>query len=86
MFNCDKCGACCKSIAGIELLANLDRGDGVCKYLNEVSNLCEIYNERPLLCNVEKSYEYFFSEYFTWEEFKALNYAACEKLKNKIDE
>ena len=85
MFRCDKCGLCCRSIAGIEIYANLDRGDGICKFLNEESNLCEIYDERPLLCNVDKSYDYFFSSYMTKEEYEAVNYAACQQLKSKLE-
>ena len=42
MFECDKCGACCRSLKRSELYSKLDRGDGVCKYLND--NLCSIYD------------------------------------------
>lgn len=83
MFKCDKCGLCCKSIAGIEIYADLDRGDGICKYFDEELNLCKIYEERPLLCNVDKSYESYFSLYMTREEYEAINYAACQQLKNQ---
>lgn len=42
MFNCEKCGACCKIVG--------------CSYLTE-DNLCSIYNDRPDICRVDKMYE-----------------------------
>ena len=85
MFVCDKCGLCCRALAGIEVFKALDRGDGICKYLNEQSNMCEIYEERPLLCNVDKSYGVFFSKYMTRKEYDTLNTEACQQLKLKFN-
>lgn len=79
MFNCDKCGECCRNIGGIEIYAELDRGDGVCKYLS--GNLCSIYEKRPLLCRVDESYELYFKEKLSKEEYYDLNYSACKRLK-----
>ena len=79
IFQCDKCGACCRSIAGIEILQELDRGDGVCKFLQ--NNLCTIYVNRPLVCRVDECYTAFFQEKMSKEEFYQLNYQACEDLK-----
>lgn len=81
MFNCDKCGECCRHIKGIPLYKDLDRGDGVCKYLHE--NLCSIYEERPLKCRVDDCYELFFKMQMTKEEFYQINYRICKQLKNK---
>lgn len=36
MFECDKCGECCRHLKGISIYAELDRGDGICKYLKEI--------------------------------------------------
>lgn len=79
-FPCTSCGACCKSIKGIEFLKEFDRGDGCCKYLNE-RNLCSIYDERPLLCNINHAYETIFSASFSVEEFYSINADACNKLQ-----
>ena len=57
MFRCNKCGECCRNLQGISIYADLDRGDGICKYLK--GNLCSIYNERPLLCRIDDCYEHF---------------------------
>lgn len=80
MFSCDKCGACCQNLHLSPLYAELDRGDGVCKYLSE--NLCSIYESRPLLCRVDESYEKFFKEVMSIEEYYRINLDVCKKLKN----
>ncbi len=67
MFGCTKCGACCRrikeAVEGIDFLANLfeiDRKElefpykwnekGECEKL--INNMCSVYEQRPLLCNV----------------------------------
>ncbi|MBQ9206302.1 MAG: YkgJ family cysteine cluster protein [Treponema sp.] len=81
MFDCDKCGLCCSHIGGNVLYKDLDRGDGVCKFLKE--NLCSIYEERPLLCRVDESWKNIFSSKMTLEQFYELNYQGCKTLKEK---
>lgn len=84
MFKCDKCGLCCSNIGNSKIYKDLDRGDGVCKYLRD--NLCSIYETRPLLCRVDESYEQFFSEEISREDFYELNYKACKALKERYKE
>lgn len=79
MFVCDKCGACCRHLDMSPLYNELNRGDGVCKFLRE--NLCSIYENRPLLCRVDESYDAFFLETMSKDEYNRLNYEACDKLK-----
>lgn len=79
MFKCDVCGCCCRNLKNSELYAELDRGDGVCKYLS--GNLCSIYENRPLLCRVDESYDLLFSSLMTREEFYKRNEKGCKKLK-----
>lgn len=81
MFYCDKCGLCCRNVNNSEIYKDLDRGDGVCKYLNEITNLCKVYDERPLICNVDKMYDTYFSEKINRDEYYTLNYKACNELK-----
>lgn len=83
-FLCDKCGLCCRNIKGIGELKNFDRGDGVCKYLNEKTNLCEIYENRPLICRVDEMYEKYFYKFYDRETYYELNYKVCKKLKGEI--
>lgn len=81
MFECDKCGECCRHLKGISIYSELDRGDGICKYLK--GNLCSIYEDRPLFCRIDDCYEQFLKEEYTRDEFYRLNYEICYKLKNK---
>ncbi|MCR8744295.1 YkgJ family cysteine cluster protein [Romboutsia lituseburensis] len=83
-FDCDKCGRCCKSLNLNELYRNLDRGDGICKHLDELDNKCSIYNNRPMICNVNKIYNKYFAEIYTLEEYHIINKRSCKKLRKDI--
>lgn len=80
-FLCIKCGACCRNLGLLELYKDLDRGDGVCIYFNEETNLCSIYEIRPLICRVEEGYR-LVSQQISYEEYICLNYKACKDLQN----
>lgn len=79
-FTCDCCGLCCKSIGGIPQLRWFDRGDGVCRHLTD-ANLCDIYESRPEVCNIEMMYSRFSSE-MTKAEYFSMMAASCNYLKN----
>ena len=79
MFKCSVCGECCRNLDKSQIYKELDRGDGVCKYLE--GNKCSIYNERPLLCIVDEAFEVYFKNIMSKEEYYNLNYEACYKLK-----
>ena len=83
MFKCDKCGLCCSNVGSYPLYSDLDRGDGKCRHFDDKTNLCTIYENRPIKCNVDKFYELYYSEKMSKEEFYNLNYEACKKLKSK---
>lgn len=83
MFNCSKCGECCKHVYLSELYKDFDRGDGTCRYLDLETNLCSIYETRPILCQVDACYEKYFKSKLSLEEYYKINYDACKKLKNK---
>ena len=83
MFYCDKCGLCCKKVYASDIYANLNRGDGICKYYDDSTRLCKIYNRRPLMCNVDLAYEKIFKHIMTKEEYYNANYKACKLLKSK---
>ena len=80
MFECDCCGCCCRNLNKSELYTELDRGDGVCKYLLE--DLCSIYENRPLLCKVDECYELYFYNIMKRDEYYRLNKVECKKLKD----
>lgn len=79
MFECSKCGECCRHLSLSDLYRELDRGDGVCKYLS--GNLCSIYESRPVLCRVDESFDLFFQGNMSRAEYYRLNYEACKKMK-----
>ena len=82
-FRCIKCGLCCKNIQLVPQLHEYHNGDGICRFLDLKTNLCSIYNHRPDICNVEKSYELYFSNHYTEEEYLEMNYIGCETLWRK---
>lgn len=79
MFNCDKCGSCCRNLDKSKLYEDLDRGDGTCKFLKD--NLCTIYENRPLKCRVDDCYDNFFCEQISREEYYRINKKACRILR-----
>ncbi len=81
MFKCTCCGMCCRNLDKSDVYKELDRGDGTCKYLD--GNKCSIYDERPLLCRIDESYEVYFKEQYSLEEYYELNYSICRKLQKR---
>lgn len=81
MYPCEHCGTCCRNLKKSDIYADLDRGDGICRYL--VGNDCSIYESRPLLCRIDESYDMFFSENMSKETYYELNKKACKMLKDK---
>lgn len=79
-FKCRKCGLCCRNLDKSSLYEELHNGDGVCKYLNLHTNLCTIYDNRPTLCNIELSYNLYFSDKLSLEDYYNLNYEGCENI------
>ncbi len=84
MFKCDCCGLCCMNLAESDLYADLDRGDGICKYFIEETKLCSIYLSRPDKCNIDKMYEIYFRNYVSLEEYYHMNYESCSLLKKGV--
>ena len=83
MFKCDCCGLCCMNLNNSPLYDDLNRGDGICKYLDCNTMLCTIYNSRSLKCCVDKAYEVWFKNTMTKQEYYELNYEACRRLKEE---
>ena len=90
-FKCVQCGICCRNIHLVEELKSFDLGNGVCKYLDTETNLCRIYEERPEICNIEKSFDNYYKNFMSEDEYLELNYKGCQllweqkKIKKKID-
>ena len=81
MFLCDKCGCCCRKVGTSPIGKYLALENGICKYLDTATNLCTIYNERPIFCNVDKYYELFLANQMTKDVFFNLNKQICKELQ-----
>lgn len=79
MFICDMCGECCRNLNLSEIYSDLNDGTGKCKYL--CGNKCSIYHNRPLKCRIDESYDAYFSDKMSREEYYKLNYDVCDILK-----
>ena len=78
MFPCDRCGLCCRHIKRDKM----PNENGVCKYLDENTNLCKIYENRPVICRVDDYYERYCKDTMTREEFYAVNLENCKMIKS----
>lgn len=83
-FNCSRCGSCCRAVDLHHWYSNLDRGDGVCKNLNELSSECSIYETRPDLCRVVEQYSALFSVSMTINEYITQTKSACKFLQERL--
>lgn len=81
MFNCEQCGACCRNVGKTKLGKHLALPNGICKYLDQKTNLCTIYKDRPIYCNVDKYYEKYLSDKMSKQEFYNMNKKECDKLQ-----
>lgn len=82
MFVCVKCGLCCRNIGDIPELADFHTGDGVCIHLSG-DNLCDIYPNRPDICNVEKMFELYYKKKMSKLEYEKMNTEGCNALQCK---
>ncbi len=84
-FPCNHCGWCCQNLQNHELYKDLDRGNGVCIHFNTVDNSCTIYNDRPLICNINAMYHVMFST-MNYDDYINLNIDACRsaQIENKL--
>ena len=80
-YPCERCGECCRHVDLIAEMKNFDQGGGVCKHLT-AENLCEIYSERPPLCNGEYLYKNFYSD-MTVEDFHQLMNMLCKDVRRR---
>lgn len=81
MFPCDKCGECCRNVYKVQQLKHLALPNGICKHLDQDTNLCKIYQQRPLHCNIDAYYDIFVKGTMSIEDFYAMNLKCCKELK-----
>ena len=83
-FECEKCGRCCKNLKGFIEAYQIDfpykpKEDGSCEMLGE-DNLCKVYENRPITCNLEKFGKVLKMDEKEWYE---LNKKGCEMLREQ---
>jgi len=88
MFPCTSCGLCCQHISSIKELKKFDLGNGVCKYLNTLTNQCCIYETRPEICRVDEMYDKKYNKFYSKKDFYLINAEACNhlQLQHKLDD
>ncbi|MBH2029245.1 MAG: YkgJ family cysteine cluster protein [Moraxellaceae bacterium] len=79
-FPCTACGKCCRKVGFSSQTQFLDRGDSVCRYFNEKTNLCNIYEDRPIVCRIQDYYKTYLSSQIGWIDFIEINQEICKKL------
>jgi Fe-S-cluster containining protein len=82
IFECKKCGQCCRNIGKTGLLKEYENENGECIHLTK-DNLCDIYENRPDICNVKKMYELHFQQYMTYKEYLQYNCEICQVLNEE---
>ena len=82
-FPCVQCGICCRNIGNATFAKDMVLPSGVCKHLDEETNLCRIYSARPIFCNVDAFYDKYLSGKMTREEFYRQNKQACRKFQGR---
>ena len=53
-------------------------------HLDEYTNICSIYHDRPDKCNIDKVYDLCFKDQISRDEFYKLNYEVCNKYKKEV--
>lgn len=79
LFKCDSCGLCCLRIESI--LPEFALKDGSCCYLNKETNVCKIYSDRPLKCNVSKFYDRTMKYFISEDRYYTNQAIMCELIK-----
>lgn len=82
-FPCERCGICCRNIGNAPFAKDMVLPNGICKHLDEETNLCRIYSTRPVFCNVDSFYDKYLSQKMTREEFYRQNKQACRKFQRR---
>lgn len=81
MFPCSQCGNCCRIVGKSFWGKSMALADGSCKWFDKRTNLCTIYSERPLMCNVDECYKKFYSKQMSINDFYKINQQVCNRLQ-----
>jgi len=78
-LDCSKCNApCCRHVTA----DFLKEKDGTCcKWLDKERNICMIYDDRPLICNVDKWWKERLQGKISLEEWYEIQADSCDELR-----
>lgn len=76
---------CCQNISHIPELKDFNLGNGICKYFDFQTKGCKIYEQRPLICKVDESFEKIYFKQFSQKEFYQLNAQVCNNMQEKLN-
>ena len=80
--NCESCGAqCCRNWNPAYFDKNIVDENGICIYLNTQTNLCTIYEKRPIFCRTYAWYEKTYSSTMSLERYLHEQKMGCKTLK-----
>lgn len=81
---CDTCTAlCCRNIPNEYQIEFCLSGTSICKHLDQTTNKCTIYQERPLICNVTEYHNCSLKlSKLNKDEWYEINYQSCKRLKD----
>lgn len=77
-YPCERCGMCCRQVGRSFWGKKFATADGTCKFLDRKTNLCTIYDHRPLICNVDKYYDIYLSNEMSRQDFYQKNKEMCQ--------
>lgn len=83
-FPCNKCGKCCLKVGLSKKTKHLDRGDLGCVNFDDKTNLCLIYENRPIYCRVDDYYYKNLSKILSWEEYVEINRSICNQFQTEL--
>lgn len=84
MYSCMKCGLCCKNLGHNDLYKSIRNAEGACIYFDQHTNLCSIYEDRPLICRIDEFYDLVGFDGKTREEYYRLNELDCIKMQESV--
>lgn len=77
-YKCENCGACCRNWNPASYDSTICDENGVCKYLDQNTNLCTIYETRPVFCRCDEMFN--LQNEMNYEEYIKVMKICCDAL------
>ena len=83
-FPCTQCGLCCMRAGTVKDFPYKTDYNGVCEKYDLEKKECTIYEDRPVLCNIDKYYDKYLSANVDRAVWHFQNAQMCNKLINQV--